>query len=56
MGYYYYYDLVELMVATGTSFAPLDAGRFPIADAARAFAEAEAPNTLGKVSLVWPDR
>ena len=54
--YYYYYDLVELMVATGTSFAPLDAGRFPIADAARAFAEAEAPNTLGKVSLVWPDR
>ena len=53
---HYYYDLVELMVATGTSFAPLDAGRFPIADAARAFAEAEAPNTLGKVSLVWPDR
>ena len=52
----YYYDLVELMVATGTSFAPLDAGRFPIDDAARAFAEAEAPNTLGKVSLVWPDR
>ena len=53
---HYYYDLVDLMVATGTSFAPLDAGRFPIADAARAFAEAEAPNTLGKVSLVWPDR
>ena len=53
---HYYYDLVDLMVATGTSFAPLDAGRFPIADAARAFAEAESPNTLGKVSLVWPDR
>ena len=53
---HYYYDLVDLMVATGTSFAPLDAGRFPIDDAPRAFAKAEAPNTLGKVSLVWPDR
>ena len=53
---HYYYDLVDLMVATGTSFAPLGAGRFPIDDAPRAFAKAEAPNTLGKVSLVWPDR
>ena len=44
------------MVATGTSFAPLDAGRFPIDDAPRAFAVAESPDTLGKVSLVWPDR
>ena len=53
---HYYYDLVELMVATGTSFAPLDAGRFAIADAPRAFAVADSPGTLGKVSLVWPDR
>ena len=53
---HYYYDLVELMVATGTSFAPLDAGRFAIADAPRAFAVADSPDTLGKVSLVWPDR
>lgn len=53
---HYYYDLVELMVATGTSFAPLDAGRFAIADAPRAFAAADSPDTLGKVSLVWPDR
>ena len=53
---HYYYDLVELMVATGTSFAPLDAGRFTIDDAPRAFAVADSPDTLGKVSLVWPDR
>ncbi len=53
---HYYYDLVDLMVATGTSFAPLGAGRFPIDDAPRAFANAEAPNTLGKVSLVWAGR
>ena len=53
---HYYYDLVELMVATGTSFAPLDAGRFAIDDAPRAFAFADSPETLGKVSLVWPDR
>ena len=53
---HYYYDLVDLMVATGTSFAPLGAGRFPIDAAPRAFSKAEAPNTLGKVSLVWPDR
>lgn len=52
---HYYYDLVELMVATGTSFAPLDAGRFAIADASRAFAVAYSSATLGKVSLVWPE-
>ena len=39
-----------------TSFAPLDAGRFAIGDAPRAFAVADSPATLGKVSLVWPDR
>ena len=53
---HYYYDLVELMVASGTSFASLDAGRFPIDDAPDAFAAAASPGTLGKVSLVWPDR
>ena len=52
---HFYYDLVELMVATGTSFAPLDAGRFTIADAPSAFALADSPATLGKVSLVWPE-
>ena len=52
---HYYYDLVELMVATGASFAPLAAGRFPIADAPGAFAVADSPATLGKVSLVWPE-
>ena len=53
---HYYYDLVELMVATGASFAPQDAGRFAIDDAPRAFVAAESPDTLGKVSLVWSDR
>ena len=53
---HFYYDLVDLMVATGTSFAPLDAGRFAIDAAPRAFAVAGSPDTLGKVSLVWPDR
>ena len=52
---HYYYDLVDLMVATGTSFAPLAAGRFPIDEAPRAFAVADSPATLGKVSLVWPE-
>ena len=51
-----YYDLVDLMVATGTSFAPLDAGKFAIDDAPRAFAVADSPATLGKASLVWADR
>ena len=52
---HYYYGLVDLMVATAISFAPLDAGRFAIDDAPRAFAVADSPATLGKVSLVWPD-
>ena len=41
------------MVATGTTFAPLDAGRFAIDDAPRAFAVADSPAALGKVSLAW---
>ena len=53
---HYYYDLVELMVASGTSFAPLDTGKFAIDDAPRAFSVACSPGTLGKVSLIWPDR
>ena len=53
---HYYYDMVDLMVATGTSFSALDAGRFPIDDAPRAFAVADSPETLGKISLVWPGR
>ena len=52
---HYYHDLVELMVATGTSFAPLTAATFPIGDAPQGFAAAAAPATLGKVSFVWPD-
>ena len=52
---HYYHDLVELMVATGTSFAPLTAATFPITAAAQAFATAAAPATLGKVSFVWPE-
>lgn len=52
---HYYHDLVDLMVATRTSFAPLDAGRFAIDDAPHAFAVAGSPATLGKVSLVWPE-
>ena len=52
---HYYHDLVELMVTTGTSFAPLSAATFPITAAAQAFAAAESPATLGKVSFVWPD-
>ena len=52
---HYYYDLVDLMVATDTSFAPLDAGRFMIDDAPEAFAAAASPDTLGKVSLVWSE-
>lgn len=52
---HYYHDLVELMVTTGTSFAALSAATFPITAAAQAFAAAESPATLGKVSFVWPE-
>lgn len=52
---HYYHDLVELMVTTGTSFAPLSAATFPLTAAGQAFAAAESPATLGKVSFVWPE-